>query len=252
MSVKASPRAVRELARAWAIAKKDMRIYYLRPGLIMFGILFPVFLFISFAVGRDVSPVVLVPGFVAMTIFFSASSTGAMSVPTERKTKTYDRLLTAPVSPVSILLGQTLAGFFFAVAISAIPLLIGVLWYGVGVASVAALVTGICLASFGFSAMGIMFAAMPTDNPGDVMMVLNFVRLPLLFVSGIFVPIEAMGSFGFAAALSPLTFPVDLLRYAFGGVGYYGVVWDVAGVLAFTVLFFSLGVALHERNRKKA
>jgi ABC-2 type transport system permease protein len=252
MSVKVSPRLIRELARAWAIAKKDLRIHYLRPGLIMFGILFPVFLFISFAVGRDVSPVVLVPGFVAMTIFFSASSTGAMSVPTERKTKTYDRLLTAPVSPVSILLGQTLAGFFFAVAISAIPLLIGVLWYGVGVTSVTALVIGICLASFEFSAMGIMFAAMPTDNPGDVMMVLNFIRLPLLFVSGIFVPIEAMGSFGFAAALSPLTFPVDLLRYAFGGVGYYGVVWDVAGVLAFTVLFFALGVALHERNRKKA
>lgn len=164
--------------------------------------LFPMFFFL-FAIGRDIPPVVLVPGFLAMTPFFSASSTGAMSVPTERKTNTYDRLLTAPFSPVSRLLGQTLAGFLFAVATLAIPLLIGVLWYGVDIVSVAALLTEICLASFGFSAMGIMFAAMPTDNPGDVMMVLNFVRLPLLFISGIFVPIDAICGIGPVAALSP-------------------------------------------------
>ncbi|MGQ9583081.1 MAG: ABC transporter permease [Thermoplasmatota archaeon] len=94
-----------------------------------------------FAIGLDALPVMLVPGSLAMTLFFSASLTGAMSVPTERKTKFCDRLLSAPVSPVSILLGQTLAGFLFAIITSATPLHIGVLRYNVGVASIAVLCT---------------------------------------------------------------------------------------------------------------
>ena len=62
-------RLFRELTRAWAIAKKDFRLYYLTPGVIMFGILFPVFLFISFAVGRDLSSMELMPGLMAICIF---------------------------------------------------------------------------------------------------------------------------------------------------------------------------------------
>jgi ABC-2 type transport system permease protein len=97
-----------------------------------------------------------------------------------------------------------------------------------------------------------MFAAIPTENPGDVMMVLNFVRLPLLFVSGIFIPIKAMGSYSFVTVLSPLTYPVDILRYAIGGGNYYGLAWDAAGLLIYTCLFFTCGFLLHERTRKRS
>ncbi|MBE0524330.1 MAG: ABC transporter permease [Methanosarcinales archaeon] len=242
-------RLERELASAWAITKKDIRIHYLTPAVIMFGILFPVFLFISFAVGRDLPLLELIPGLMAITIFFSASSTGPMAVPTERRNKTYDRLITAPISPFSILLGGTLGGFIFGGIIASIPLVIGILWFGVEVNNLFALIVGISMASFGFSAMGIMFAAIPTENPGDVMMMLNFIRLPLLFISGIFIPINAMGDYWFVTVLSPLTYSVDILRYAIGGGNYYSLVWDVAGLLVYTCLFFIFGFLLHERTR---
>jgi ABC-2 type transport system permease protein len=245
-------RLFRELTRAWAIAKKDFRLYYLTPGVIMFGILFPVFLFISFAVGRELPLMELIPGLMAITIFFSSSSTGPMAVPTERKSKTYDRLITAPISPFSILLGETLGGFVFGGIIASVPLVIGIVWYGIEITNPLALILGIGLTSFCFSAMGIMFAAIPTENPGDVMMVLNFIRLPLLFVSGIFIPIKAMGEYSFVTVLSPLTYSVDLLRYAIGGGNYYGLAWDVAGLLIYTCLFFTCGFLLHERIRKRA
>jgi hypothetical protein len=32
-----------ELAQAWTVAVKDVRVYYLRPGMIMFGFLMPFF-----------------------------------------------------------------------------------------------------------------------------------------------------------------------------------------------------------------
>jgi ABC-2 type transport system permease protein len=36
-----------QLKRACAIAKKDIRIYYLKGPVVIFGILFPVFLFMA-------------------------------------------------------------------------------------------------------------------------------------------------------------------------------------------------------------
>ena len=41
-----------ELKAAWAIAKKDMRIYYIKPNIIVSGIMFPLFMFLAFSVSR--------------------------------------------------------------------------------------------------------------------------------------------------------------------------------------------------------
>jgi len=240
----------RELRRAWAITKKDARIYYLRSGTIMFGLMFPFFLFISFAVGRNLPPQVLIPGLMAITIFFSASSVGPMAVPTERKTKTYERMITAPISPISILLGEIAGGAVFGAVMIVIPLIIGMIWYDIRIFHPIGFVASIALISFGFSAMGIMFSAIPTENPGDVMMILNFVRLPLLFVSGIFIPIDQMGKYGIVTVLSPLTYAKDLVQYAVSGNSFYGPMIDSFGIIVFTALFLWIGVSMHERSRK--
>jgi ABC-2 type transport system permease protein len=250
MKAKTSRRILTELKKSWAIAKKDMKITYLRPGTIMFGIMFPVFMFFSFAIGRNLSPSILIPGLMSITMFFSSSSTGAMVVPIERKIKTYERMLAAPISPLSILFGETLGGFIYGMFLALIPLAIGIFLYDINIESFFALMVGIGFGSFGFSAMGIMFAAMPTETPGDVMLVLNFVRLPLIFVSGVFIPIEKMGIYRIIASLSPLTYVNELLKLATGGKVSYGLMWDILGILIFTLLFFGIGIKLHERNRK--
>lgn len=243
-------RIQRELKRAWAITKKDARIYYLRPGTLMFGLMFPFFLFISFAVGRNLPSEVLIPGLMAITIFFSSSSVGPMAVPTERKTKTYERMITAPVSPLSILLGEIMGGAVFGSIMIVIPLFIGRIWYGIHITHPIVFIATIALISFGFSAMGIMFSAIPTENPGDVMMVLNFIRLPLIFVSGIFIPIDQMGKYGVATIISPLTYAKDIIQYSVTGDSFYGPMIDILGVTIFTVLFLWVGVSMHEKSRK--
>jgi ABC-2 type transport system permease protein len=240
----------RELKRAGAITRKDARIYYLRPGTIMFGLMFPVFLFISFAVGRNLPPQTLIPGLIAITIFFSASSVGPMAVPTERKTKTYERMITAPISPISILLGEISGGAVFGIINVIIPLIIGMIWYDIHIAHPIGFSAAIVLISFGFSAMGIMFSAIPTENPGDVMMIMNFIRLPLLFVSGIFIPIDQMGKYGIFTMISPLTYARDMVQYTVSGNSFYGPVIDSFGIIVFTALFLLIGVSMHEKSRK--
>jgi ABC-2 type transport system permease protein len=50
------------ISAAWAIAKKDMLIYYLKPHIIVSGILFPFVMFLVFAIGKNTSPGPLIPG----------------------------------------------------------------------------------------------------------------------------------------------------------------------------------------------
>jgi ABC-type Na+ transport system ATPase subunit NatA len=51
----------RELSAARAIARKDMRIYYFKPNIIVSGILFPLFMFLAFSIGKNASPGTLIP-----------------------------------------------------------------------------------------------------------------------------------------------------------------------------------------------
>ncbi len=241
------------LMASWAIMKKDARIYYLKPGTLMFAILFPLFMFLSFAVGKNAPVATLIPGLIAITILFSSSSIGPMVIPTERRVKTFERLMSAPISFNSILFGKTLGGFFFSVVIGTLPLIIGLVWFEVQVVSIIFFAAGLILASFCFAMMGIMFGSIPTENPGDVMMLLNFVRLPLIFISGLFIPIESLPEWGqIIAAFSPLTYANDLLRYALEGITLYGPVLDSAVLVLFIGFFFWLSIKIKSKWSEEA
>ena len=114
-----------EIAQAWAVTIKDMRVYYLQPPMIMFGLILPFFLFFSFSIKRDVGAEVGIARLLAMTTFFTASSAGPVIIPMERRMGTYERLMAAPMSLATLLIAQTLVGAFFAFVASAAPLLVG-------------------------------------------------------------------------------------------------------------------------------
>ena len=85
------------LRNAWAISSNDMKIYYFQPAVLMFGLVFPVAIFFAFMIGRDVKAVTLFPGLIALTLFFSTTTVAPFSVPWEKMTRTFERLLFAPV-----------------------------------------------------------------------------------------------------------------------------------------------------------
>ena len=173
-----------ELNAAWAIAKKDIAIYYFKPNIIVIGALFPLFMFLAFAAGNSAGPSVMIPGLIAITILFSASSIEPVSIPLERRMKTFDRLVSAPISMHAIILGESLSGFLYSIGIAIVPLVAGLLIFGTPITSFALLVAGILLTSFCFATMGTLFAAYPTESPGDIMSMLNLVRLPLILSPG--------------------------------------------------------------------
>lgn len=247
-----SGRLFRALRVAWAIAEKDMRIYYVRPPSLMFGILFPFSMFLSFVIGRNMPIDRAIPILVSQTVFFAASSIGPISIPLERRIKTFDRFLSAPVSLLTVLIGKTLAGFIYGIGISLIPVVIGLAFFNSQVSNIFALTACLGLSALGFSAMGIMFASMPGTGPGQVMMPLNFVRIPLLFVSGVYIRVSELPYWGqMASLLSPLTHTIELARLGLGGESFHGPLVNIAVLTVYIVVFLFVGIRFHIINQKK-
>jgi ABC-2 type transport system permease protein len=240
-----------EMAQAWTVAVKDVRVYYLTPPMLMFGLLLPFFLFLSFSIKREVAAEVGTARLLALTTFFTASSAGPVIIPLERRTGTYDRLLAAPMSLLTLLLGKTLVGTFFAMVVSMVPLLVWLLWLHVTLADTGLLLAGLVLASLAFSAFGLAFASIPTRSVGSIMMPSTLIRWPLLFISGTFIPLGEMAPWIRALAhLSPLTYAQDLMNHAVQGIGLLNLWLDLTVLLLASLLFLLPSVKLHQRSRR--
>lgn len=239
-----------EFSQAWTVVVKDVRVYYLRPGMIMFGFLMPFFMFFSFSVRRQMDAGDGLARLLALTVFFTAAAAGPFIIPTERRVRTYDRLLAAPMSLVTLLLGKIAVGVFFALAVSIVALVAGLLIFDVTIAQPGLLAAGISLGAVAFSTLGLIFGSIPTNNPGDVQMPSTLLRWGLMFVSGVFIPLsEMMPAARAIAYLSPLTYAQDLMNHAVMGSGVINVWLDMAVLLLTSILLLWPSILLHKRAK---
>lgn len=146
-----------ELTQAWIVAAKDVKVYYLRPGMIMFGFFMPFFLFFSFSVRREMAAEEGLARLLALTLFFTAAAAGPFIIPMERRLGTYDRLLAAPMSLWTLLLGKTAVGAFFAIVVASLSALVGVLFFKTSIAQPGLLAAGILLGGIRIFDSGVDF-----------------------------------------------------------------------------------------------
>lgn len=235
-----------QVKRAFAIAKKDLRIYYKRGPVVIFGLIMPFFLFLAFSIGRKMPIQQLFTGLLGMAIFFSSMSIGPAIVPFEARSKNLERLVSAPVAVWAILIGDVIASFLYGFLISMVSLIIGLV-LGVTITNAFVLCLGMILAAFCFASFGVLLSAYPpTDIPSTVMMISNLVKFPLVFISGVFIPIHGWGRI--IASVSPLTYFTDLVNYCTQGNCYYSVFGDFAALIGFTLLFLVVAIKIHQKT----
>ncbi|MBN2230022.1 MAG: ABC transporter permease [Candidatus Thorarchaeota archaeon] len=243
----------KEITRAWAIGWKDIKVYYLSPPTLMFGVMFPFALFFTFTVGRNLTIAQMMPVLFSQTVFWAASTVGPVVIPLERRTKTFDRYLSSPMSLSSVILGKSFAGVVFGLLVSIVPLIVGWVFFSLQIVDFLMFALGVLLSCMAFATMGIMFASVPTESVGNIMMPMNFVRIPLLFISGIFIPIETLPFWGQIASLfSPLTHTLILIRLGLG-ISTYPVdpIISVVVLLFTTFIFFMISRQFHEINKRR-
>jgi ABC-2 type transport system permease protein len=242
----------KQLNGSLVILKKNIFLYYMKSPVLIFGVLFPVFFFLAFKMGRDISPGNVVPGMVAMALWFSASAIGPLVTPWERGAKTWERLISTPISLRSILTGDVLSGFVFGCAISVIPVVLGLLLTDARIMNLPLLIGGILAGALCFSSLGVLLSSPPAASPSNIMLLSNLVRLPLLFVSGIFVPIAQMPAWaGWIAPLSPLSYASALIRASYGSVPYFPAWLCFLMLFIFTSVLFTISCRFHRMYRAK-
>jgi ABC-2 type transport system permease protein len=241
-----------QLKRALVVMKKNLRVYYRRGPVVIFGLLMPFFLFLAYFIGRNMPMEQLFTGLLAMTIFFSSMSIGPAIVPFEARSKTLERLMATPISVWTMLIGDVAASFVYGLLISFVPLAIGLV-LSVTITNGLVLVLGMVLAAFCFSSFSVLLSAYPpTDVPSTVMMISNLVKFPLVFISGVFIPIWDLQDWGrIISSLSPLTYFTDLVNYVTQGISYYSVIVDFVALIGFAVLFLVLAIKIHQDSLPK-
>ena len=234
------------------IAEKNIRIYYNKPPVFIFGLLFPLLLFIAFYIGRSMDMQTFLPGFLAMTLFFTASSVGPLITPWEKRDRTFERLLSYPVTLEIILLGDTVAGALFGLIITAIIIAGTVILLKVSVAVPLVWCVATLLGAITFASLGALLASPASETPSNIMMLSSLVRFPLIFISGIFVPLSSLGGVGlYLATLSPLTYLVDIFSFGMHGYSVFNPVTDCIVLLAWTVALLVVSRTVQRRNLTK-
>jgi len=234
------------------VARKDMRIYYRKAPVFIFGLVLPTFLFFAFFVGRELDINKYFPGFLAMSLFFTSSSVGPLIVPWEKQQGTFERLLSYPVSISIIVLGDVIAGALFGLLISAIVGLFGILLIPITVTSLALIVLAFILGNLCFSGLGVLLSSPGGKAPANIMMLAALVRFPLIFVSGIFIPLSQMtGAAKYIAYGSPLTYLVDALNHSMGQAYAFSWWTDLLVLMGFMAMFVVVAVIVLKRKSLK-
>lgn len=214
-----------QLRRALAISRKDIESYYGKPPLVTWGLLFPGVLMLSVYLKEPGSYLQIASGIIAMTLLFGNTSMAAIVVTFEKRAGTFQRLLLAPLSLDTILLGKTLSAAAYGLATALVLTLGLMLLLGLRLALPLLFGLGLVLGALTFSLMGLIASVM-VQEVFEAMTLMNFFRFPLLFLSGVFMPLAQLPGWLMPLALaSPLTHIVELLHWGIAGRAYFTQPW---------------------------
>jgi len=237
------------LVKALYIARKDVRVYYLKAPNFTYGLLMPVALYLAFGSSGQLSPATLISGLVSLVVLFGTTSIEAVAVVTEKTTGTFERLLAAPVGVWGLLLGKAVAGFAMGPVTAVAALVPIVLLSDASIANPLLVFAAITVSSFAFAALGILVSAYAKWIP-EAQMYSNFLRFPMAFLGGAFVPLEQMPEvLRMVSRVLPLTYSTEAMKEA---IAYPGVTQlymvDMLVLVAFSVALMWAAVKVQERQ----
>ncbi|WP_297983607.1 ABC transporter permease [uncultured Methanobrevibacter sp.] len=192
----------------------------------------------------------LVPAVLGMTVMFSCMMGMGASIAGERETGELARLFMTPTS-VATVIGGKIAGKLIVELLRALILLVAaILLFNITVkGGIPATFLILVIGALCFVGFGIMISATAKTQEDYAQMVMPF-SMPMMFVSGVFYPIETMPwIFQKLAYICPLTYLNDAMRAVMIQGHSLGDVWiDILVLLGFTLLFFILGVVRFDRD----
>jgi len=194
------------------------------------------------------------PGILGMTILFS-SIFSSISIIWDKEFGFMKEILVAPVSRFSIVLGKALSGTVVSTLQALIILaFFPVLGIKLGILNIMAVIVLAALTAFCISSFGIVLATF-YESYESFSVIMNFIVMPMFFLSGAMYPVKLLPGFlRHAARANPLTYGVDALKHMMtpSGAGPMGpdfpLLTDVLVVAGLSAVFVVVSARLFERK----
>ncbi|MBN2067863.1 MAG: ABC transporter permease [Candidatus Diapherotrites archaeon] len=189
----------------------------------------------------------ITPGIIGMVLMFGSMFSG-ITVLMDRQFGFLKETLVAPISRTSIVIGKALGGATTAIVQGAIILGVAMLLGAqVQPANIALLAAFMVLISVAFVSLGTAIASVMEDMHG-FQLIMNFLIMPLFFLSGALFPLSSAPEFLQAASmLDPLTYGVDGLRFLLLGSSEIPFAVSLAVLTGFCAAFIALAAFLFSR-----
>lgn len=242
------------LEAVYAVWLREITVFFREKERVISAIVTPLLWIFAFGGGLGASvelqgvnyQTFIFPGVVSMAVLFGSIFYGLYII-WDRKLDFLKLVLVAPVPRSAVFLGKMLGGMtdvlIQVVALMAIGIAFGMAGVGsLWIAVPAALLLAMCIVSLG------LIIGSSMSSPDGFNLVMSFVMWPMFLFSGSLFPLENLpGYLDAIVTINPMTYGVDLLRFAFLGTTKFGPLLDAGVLLAISLVFIVIGTKSFER-----
>jgi len=191
----------------------------------------------------------IAPGLMAMTVMMSVMTGLPAAISHERETGTLDGMMVAPINRLAIILGKTLAQTARGMLQGIMILALAVVLFGVTIHGNILLIFALLLLGvFSFVGLGVVITSFAKDQE-TAMMVMMTLMFPMMFLSGVFFPIQQMPWYmQYISKVLPLTYVATALRKVMVfGAGVSMITTELAVLIGFGVVMTMIAVPVFKR-----
>jgi ABC-2 type transport system permease protein len=236
---------MKEMIAFWNILRKDIENYYLKPPNISWGIIFPIswtlIQMIRSSGGIDVTGIrEMLPGLMAMSVLFGTTSMLAVTITFERKGRSFDRLILAPISLSTMVSAKISGALVFGFFNAFVPVAFAAVFTDLSGIEWIAAIPAVFLIALTSTLLGLLIA-ISAREVFEAQTFSNFFRFPMLFLCGLFIPISCLPPY--LRPLSfflPLTYGTDMLRGSVTGENIMALPLSAAVMMFFAAVLFLL------------
>lgn len=246
----------RELEGIYALWKRELTIFFRSKSRLLGSLGMPFFFLAILGTGMGSIMSLpqggsylqfMAPGVIGMILMFTSVFSGIIVI-MDRQFGFLKETLVAPISRLSVVIGKAIGGASTAMVQGTIILVIAVLLGAqINFANILLLFAFMFLISMMFVSIGITIASVMQDMHG-FQLVMNFLIMPMFFLSGAFFPLSSAPSLLKAISIiNPLSYGVSGLRYLLTGVSDMAFSTSLLVICALVLIFISIAMRTFAR-----
>ena len=193
----------------------------------------------------------IAPGLLMMIVMMGAMTGIPRAISHEKEIGTFDGILAAPVSEMSIIFGKTIAQTVRGFIQGIVVIIIAVLIFGVTIQEGSLLLAFVLLflGTFSFIGLGILLTSL-ANNEETATILMTVLQFPMMFLTGVFFPIQQMPWFmQDISKVLPLTYAITAMRKVMIlNAGITDILPEVIILVVFGVIMLAIAIPVFRRS----